>query len=272
MRNKIISVEIAGAALLVLLVLLVIAAFLVPSLVFVFPINSALLVLTSFLASISGFYAASVYGFDNPHGKSLFYIAIGLLFWCLGELIWDVYEYIWQIAPYPSAADFAYLLAYPMFFIGLLNEIRVNRLNWKSLSLFSTALLVLVIISLTYLVLYFGIYLAYDRDSGLIENLVAMFYGVGDLILVFLSLFVFKLATEYKGGRLAYPWIYLMIAMLITLFVDVLFAKFTFEYEEGIWYFREFMDLFWNSAYLIFAYSLLTLGLIIRNISLPSKK
>lgn len=273
MKNKIVAVEIAGAALLVLLALVVISHFLMSSIiVVVFPINTAFLISSSLLSTVAGFYAASIYGFDNPHGKSLLYISFGLLFWFIGEVTWDVYEFILNIDPYPSVADFAYLMFYPMFFLGLLNEIRISNFNWKKLSLFNSTLLAIVVIFLVIIVSYFGIYLSYNVDVSFIENSVAIFYGIGDLVLVILSLFVFKLASEYMGGRLSYPWICFLIAIFLMLVADILFAKYNIEYEEGVWYFREFLDLFWNSGFLVFAYSLLTLGLIIKNIPAPSKK
>jgi signal transduction histidine kinase len=62
-----------------------------------------------------------------------YWLAAGMAFWVIGDAIWSTYELTGREAPYPSIADYVYLLAYPAFAVGLLILVRRRRADVETL-------------------------------------------------------------------------------------------------------------------------------------------
>src|SRR5260370_22452076 len=88
-------------------------------------LRDSVYVATSLLSVVSGIFALRLYGFQGARAKTLLFLTIGMACWFIGEVIWNYYELILNIKPFPSIGDMFYLLAYPLVFFGLLNEIYI---------------------------------------------------------------------------------------------------------------------------------------------------
>ena len=225
-------------------------------------LTNILYLIPPLLAVWAGVYIVRTYGSKNIHGKALTYITMGLGAWLIGEIIWIIFEFILVIDPFPSIADFFYLIAYPFLLIGLIKEIKTGKIEWTPKS---RAVILIISLLLTLVVIYFGIYLAYDLEATFLENSIAIFYGIGDIALIIATMLVLMLALEYKEGKLFFCWLYFFIGMALTLIADILFAIYTEPYEAGIGLYYN-IDLIWILGYLFFAYSLFTAGFVIREI------
>lgn len=206
-------------------------------------------------AAICGTMTVKVYGMSNPHAKALAFLTLGVFFWFLGDFIWFILEYFYNKNPFPSAADYFYLLAYPILLVGLMQEIKNNSIRWTN----GKALLA-VLISLLFglIVFYFGIVLAYDPDQSLLNNLVALSYGVGDLVLIIFSVAILMVALGYQKGRLFLPWLYILIGFALILVADILFAIFREEYENFT--VVRNLDLGWISGFLFISFGVFSIG------------
>ena len=51
-------------------------------------------------------------------------LALGVVGWVAGDSVWTAYQLIGREAPYPSYADVSYLIAYPLWIVGLLLFVR----------------------------------------------------------------------------------------------------------------------------------------------------
>src|SRR3989338_7631709 len=69
-----------------------------------------------------GIVAIKEYGLRSLQGKILLTIVCGIFGWFIGEVLWTYYELIAKTDPYPSLADWFYLVSYVPFCIGLLWE------------------------------------------------------------------------------------------------------------------------------------------------------
>lgn len=208
------------------------------------------------LAAILGFYAANTYKLENIHGKTMALLASGLAFFFAGELFFFMYQYVFHKTPFPSIADVFYLLAYPLILLGLLNEVRVHKPKLTEFSKKAITLMSLVTVAIVAVVAYFGIYKAYDSDATLLANSIAISYGIADLIILVPTMYVLKLAFDFKGGKLFYSWMLVFFAMLFMLTGDVLFASYVDQYSAGTSPYN-LIDLLWVASYLLFAYSFL---------------
>lgn len=213
-----------------------------------------------FFAMVAGIVALFTFGFANARSLTFILLTAGVSYWFFGELLFAYYQYILHVDSYPSAADFFYVLAYPMFFAGLINEIRIAQINWKGISKPTLFLLTLVGLLLGVIVGYFGIYQAYAPDEPLLSNLVAIGYGVGDLLLVLITILLLVLVWEFRGGKMSKVWLLLFGALIMTLVADILFARFSNEYTMQVWFYKSLLDSFWMAGYLFFAFAFFELS------------
>jgi diguanylate cyclase len=222
--------------------------------------NIAYLVAPAF-AVMGGFYALSAHGWRGVASQPFVFLAIGLLLWGLGEVLWVYYDFVIRETPYPSLADSFYLLAYPFLFLGLLQQVKISGVNWKKFDPVIVFLFGIIAVLLAGVATYFGIYLAYDSTSTLLENVVAIGYGLADVVIILCSLLVLILAWEFKGGNLMRLYLYLFFAFVMTMVADVGFAIYNDEYVSGDWWLRNTLDTLWIMQYLYFGFAFFTFGL-----------
>lgn len=218
-----------------------------------------------FLATCYGFYAYRTYQHKSAHGRALLYISMAMLLWFMGELAFFWFQFIVDINPYPSIADISFLAGYPLLLAGLLTEIKANKSTFKNTNQFIQLLIAIIMIMLGLAVLYFGVILAYAGSEPLLNNLVAMAYGVGGLILIAPTLFVLKIAVDYRGGKLFTSWGLILIALLLKLYGDVFFAVYRNAYTALEWPFN-MIDLVWVTSYLLLAYSFFNTAITVKQV------
>lgn len=217
---------------------------------------------TPLIAVLAGIYATRTYHLGNVHGTAMALLTAGLLCFFIGESLFSSYQFIWHIDPYPSLADIFYLAAYPLIFAGLIKEVSLHKLNWHRMNRLVLVLICLLLAAFTVIITYFGVFLAYNPGDPLINNLIAISYGIGDLILIVPALFVMKLAAEFKGGKLFNAWTLVLIALLTMMTADILYAIYKDGYNAVDWPYI-MIDIIWGASYLLFAYAFFYTGAII---------
>lgn len=212
------------------------------------------------IAPISAFFVGMLLlrklGTKNLLGHSLFFLVLGMLSFSIGESIWFFLDYVMGIDPYPSVADFFLLAVFPISLIGLLIKIKAEKINW-SFSFFKKNLpIISILLILTVVVFYFGIFSAYVPEDGLTSNLVSMLYGLGDLVLIFACFLVLIVTIEYKGGRMFAPWLMITSCYATLLIADVLFSANRNAYETNL-ALQVTIDCIWMAGYFIFGIGML---------------
>ena len=217
-------------------------------------IEAALTLIPPFLAAIYGFKAAYSYSFENIHGKAMAALAYGMSFFFIGELLFFLLHFVFNKDPFPSVADIFYLAAYPLLFLGFMVEIKYNKPRLNNFNKFALLMMFLISAGLAAAVAYFGIFKAYDPAVSASSNIIAMTYGVVDLIILAPSIYVLRLALEYKGGKLYNSWMLIFLGILLTLIGDILFALYNPQYVANKWPYV-LIDLIWAASYMLFAYA-----------------
>lgn len=214
-------------------------------------------VLAPITAAIAGLGAVRQFGLRVPQGKALFALVLGVIGWCIGEVLWTYYDLIAHIDPYPSPADAFYLLAYVAFSVGLLYEIQFLRSQVRIQNPGTQQFLLITIgVLLMILAGYFGVYHAYKPGADLLENFLAITYGVADVVLIMFGLVIAVVASELRGGKMAKPWWWLLAGFTFIFLADIGFAMFTQQYETQLAYYKPALDSLWIAGYLAIAYGL----------------
>lgn len=211
-----------------------------------------LYVFSALIAFLAAVYTVYFYGINNPRGRALLYIALGILLWFFAEATWVFLDFFSQTAPYPSVADVFFILAYPLFFIGLAKEAQIGKISWKPDRILPLVALASV---LGLVVFYFGVYTAYNAAQDTISNLFSIFYGVGDLILLIVGVLSLFIILDYRKGRLFAPWIMIMLGFFSILVADIIFSVYEDSYIEGGGNIIR-IDIFWTSGYLLIGFGL----------------
>lgn len=217
-----------------------------------FFLRTSVYTLAPLLAVVSAIFALKAYGlhFKNLYSRSVLCLALGVAAWAVGESLWSYYDFVAGVDPFPSIADFFYILAYPLFFLALVFPLSTEKISWQKLDPLVLFFLSVAFVLLSFLVIYFGVYLAYQPDLPWIKNTFAIGYGLGDLILLITCLMILLLAWELRKGTLAAPWLYFFCGLIAILVADILFALFGSQYELKLWPYYSVTDSLWVLGYL----------------------
>lgn len=212
-------------------------------------------VLAPLTAVITGVIAVRQFSMRSPQGRALAMLVLGVAAWCVGELLWTYYDLIAHIDPYPSLADVFYLVAYLPLAAGLILEIKFLRsqvtTQKASMQHFLLGVIALLLMGVG---TYFGVYKAYNPAVNVLENVVAISYGLADVALVMFSLSIAVVAVEMRGGKLARPWWWLLVGFICIFVADIAFAMFNTQYELQQGHYKSVLDSLWILGYLAIAY------------------
>ncbi len=211
----------------------------------------------SVAAALIGLYTSRAYGSKSAIGRALILITAGFVCWAVAEAIWYISNRLIEGGiTSPSLADVFFLLAYPFFGAGIYHGFVVARvkLNTVNKSLLYTVLLTSLV--LTGLVVYFILFKAYESTAEPIANIVNIGYGLGDLVMIILSLLAILVASEYKGGKLALLWGVMALGFLLVLVADIVYAIYGEQFLNDIKPYT-YIDLLWIAGYLLPAYGMI---------------
>ena len=201
------------------------------------------------VAILVGFLVVKEYSLKTTHGKAFLLLTLGFLFFLAGEITWVIFGEFLGIDPFPSIADVFYLLAYPSLFIGLLIEIKDAKLDFNKKKI---GMLLFSFVALGVIFLNFTVLQQIESNLSFLDNLISALYGVGDIILVLMSLLLFLVIFEYRHGRIFRCWTWILFNFLAMLAADLIFAAFYEFYEVSILV-TAVADILWMLSYGLFA-------------------
>lgn len=196
--------------------------------------------------------------------RGVFLVTVGLTSFFVAEIIWYLYELAGQ-EPFPSPADIFYLAAYPFFFLGIRHLIKSAKATWENLSSMSLIFMTVASAFFIAMTLYYGVFEAFDVESGWIENIIGISYGIADLAIILALILLYGVLHEFRGGKIYRPWIYFLIGMFSFLGADILFAAFTDMYETELSFALQ-VDSLWMTGYAFMSYCLFDIGFVIQDL------
>jgi diguanylate cyclase (GGDEF)-like protein len=169
-------------------------------------------------------------------------LAIAHLSFTLGDIIWAVLELGLKKSPFPSIANGAYLLFYPLYFIGItiLPYKRLRTVEWLKRSL--DICIVMIAAILVFWIFLIGPIIGSGNTTSFLEKSLSAAYPVGDLILLFgLLVIIYYRSEKFILGSI---WI-LALGLLAMIVTDSIFS---YQSILGIYKSGEFLDLGWVIA------------------------
>jgi hypothetical protein len=191
-------------------------------------------------------------------------LLLGWALWTIAEILWVVYGFIYQEVPYPSQADFFWLIGYIPMGYGLYSrsrEIPAKLSQMQKVVLWSVSS-VTVLITVIFILL--PVIQANDTSNWL-ESALNIIYPLVDL---FLLIIVMRLIFIYGGGDYGFGWNLLTAGFILHSISNLIFSyaslwdtyypdlKVNFISSVGI-------DMPYNLSYLLWLLGLYALRLVL---------
>lgn len=187
--------------------------------------------LTDLLAVVAALlsFSAAVYAWQRvriskKEGIVWLLLCLGLLLWLGGEAIWFYLEAVLGEEPFPSAADYSWLLGYPVLFLAFLFEYK--RLD-VDIGLKRKLIVFLAVVVAGIIMVWALLYpIAVYPDISSVERFLDLAYPVGDLALLYVVLLV---TSVYLGGRLGRAWLIISLGFVVYSLADLGFSYLQWE-------------------------------------------
>lgn len=204
---------------------------------------------------IFGLITAKPWGFfRSAMGRSIAFLAIGLLFQGIGQSVFSYYTTILHVdIPYPSLADVGYFGSIFFYVIGIASLTKVSgaslRLRNLGAKLFAIALPIIGLI-LSYVIFLQG----YEFDwSSPLRVFLDFGYPLGEALYVSIAVLVMLLSWNVLGGIMRTSLRYLMMALIMQYLADF---NFLYQAAYGTWINGGYGDYLYLFAYFLMAVSL----------------
>jgi len=224
------------------------------------PINLIYSFSNGFLATAAGVMGLLISrhwgGSKSAVGKAVLLISLGTTSWGLGTLIWSFYNFVLHIpVPYPSWADLGYVLAVPLWIIGVFYLSKATGAKFSLRQLHGRLMLILLPL-LAAVASYYFLYVvarnsSFEVEGGLLKIFLDFYYPLGDWIILTVAFLVFGLSLRYLGGRFRLP---VMITLLG--FVFMFISDFMFSYTTTVesYYNGHLVDLLFTAAIFVISF------------------
>jgi hypothetical protein len=156
-------------------------------------------------------------------------LAIGWGLWTFAELWWAIAAAIGQEVPYPSWADFFWLVGYIPIYFAFWARIRTLPKIENSEQQIGLFAILLAFIGLTVFLIIVPIIQNSD-PSAILENTISILYPLADL---FIIIFVMRLLFSYQQGIYGQAWRWLAVGFILMSLGDLVFS---YAVTENIYY------------------------------------
>lgn len=187
--------------------------------------QSILMIIFAGLAGVMCLILSTKYKISSESGKVWLCISLGMFGWMIGDILYTYFDVFTGEAPFPSIADFFYLIAYLPLTLGFIIQSKIIKvpLNMKEKIVNAIVYITISIIVVVY-VLIFPIQSWYEGEAIPIEDLfeitIAVLYPLLDLVLLALVMIVL---TKFRHGKINRSWSLLIAGILMTIVGDILF-------------------------------------------------
>jgi two-component sensor histidine kinase len=177
--------------------------------------------------------------------RAWLFLALGCLAWALADVIWAVLEVFLHVEPFPSLADFFYLLYYPLVIVGFLVIPHVKR-SLKERHIMGLDLsIVFLAAGLLYWNFLIGPLTVFEEVDWL-SFLISLAYPIFDLVL-FAALMLLIYRRQKLLSLPAQLW--LMASIGIQIFADTIYGM---QSIAGTYVSGTILDISWQVGFAAF--------------------
>lgn len=177
---------------------------------------------------VGAFFSARVtfrLGRDNGAFIAWFLLSAGLAAFATGQAVLTWHQLLTGKSPFPSPADVAFMLAYPLLIAALVAFLRMYAAagfpmdGSRNLTLITVAIAIAIAIPLL---------LPIAQSSGTsVEKALNVAYPALDFVLIVPAVLLARSASRFRGGAVWRPWAALLGGLLFTAAGDIAFAWFS---------------------------------------------
>lgn len=169
-------------------------------------------------------------GSKSALGRSVIFLSLGLIFWAIGTYIFSgYYNLIASVeVPYPSIADLAYILSWPLWGIGMYHlsqatgaKFGLKRSQGKALLFILPAIVITGSYYLLIMVARDGVI---TSDTQFLKIFFDLFYPIGDIVILTVATLVFALSYDYFGGVFKTAIYIILFGFVLNYLADFLFS------------------------------------------------
>ncbi len=147
-------------------------------------------------------------------------LMVGWAFWTTAEILWVVYGYLFQEVPYPSLADFFWLVGYIPIGYGLYKRLRVIPLRLNPMQRWGLWGVLTVTILFTWIFVVNPTIQSNDT-SDMLQSSLNIIYPVADLLLL---MWILRLFFIFTSGDQGVGWILITIGFLAHSLSNLIFS------------------------------------------------
>jgi len=184
-------------------------------------------------------------GLTGSHGKAWLIFTIFATLWFIAEQVWLVNELIYKEKPFPSSADFFYLLGYPFYFIFsvlYLHPFR-NAISKKMIVITSIVATAILIPNL-YMTFY------NNSDESEFAIILGAIYPIADAVVLIPAMIG---VTLFFRGKVNFLWSLLLIGIIFEVIADTGFQYITLD---NSYYTGHPIDILFLWSYLLLSFGL----------------
>jgi hypothetical protein len=214
------------------------------------------------LALLSGFVGISIAGkwggIKSYIGRSILFLALGLLLQFLGQVVYSIYFYLLHIeVPYPSYGDVFFFGSIPLYVFGawyLAKAAGCGLTFQKFSNKVVSILLPLVLLLMSYYIFLRGIVVDLNHP---VKVFLDFGYPLGQSLYLAMAFLTYLLSREVLGGLMKKRLLLILFAFSVQYIADFVFL---YKQSRGIWTPGGVSELIYLNAYFIMAMGLVSLS------------
>ncbi len=200
-------------------------------------ISSFGMIILEFLVAFFGFTFYYQKHLDIRLRRGWLFLSLAALSYVIAQSLWYYFETILRVNPFPSTADYFYLLFYPLTLIGvLLLPYKPLKRSEFLIYFFDISIVMIAVIMVFWHFILAPMQLSFYRNW---KDLIAIAYPIGDLLL-FTAVTVMIQRNLEKISR--WVSVFILISVLFSAVPDSFFAYYELN---GISYNMIFLNVFW---------------------------
>ena len=211
------------------------------------------------LGGIIGLFISKKWGgLKSLIGRAIFFLSLSLLLQSFGQSVSSYYNYVSGAGlPYPSLGDVGFFGSTICYIVGAWLLAKATGIHFSLKTLHGKVVSFIVPVILIGIA-YFFFLRGYVFDwSAPVKIFLDFGYPLGDALYVSLATIAFILSTNFLGGIMRKPILFLIFALIFQYVAD-----FTFLYQSssGAWSVAGINDYLYFASYFIMAISLVVFG------------
>lgn len=187
---------------------------------FVYSLNNNIAIPLSIITTLFAFSLWSLVNTGRANRLLWGGLLTGWALWTVAEILWVAYGFLYQDIPYPSPADFFWLIGYIPMGYGLYYRSREipTKLSPPQAAILWTISLATIVITTVFVLI--PIIESNDADNWL-ESILNVVYPLADL---FLLIIVMRLIFVYGGGDYSFGWSLLTAGFILHSLSNLIFS------------------------------------------------